>query len=480
MRHRLAGLLLAALLSLTACQTPLASPPGSHPSSAPPAPRPLSLKLDGGWDVSGTLHDRLPGQFIGDVWPDAAVAAGPGAVLVVTNGEVQLRSRAGALLTAALWSDLFAPAHVDPSFMVFDPRAIFDASSGRFFVSILASGRCPNTARCPVAVLLAVSTTSDPRAFDAASWHVFDLQPTTALPAGDILDFDSLAVSTTAVVMIVHPLNALSNNQLGIQLWMLPKAGLLAGVAPVSWPEFDQVTDDSGAGLNALMPVRGATGAGPLYLAGLSPGSRCNLDVTAVEDGAGAPRATSHTIAVPVTCPAATFAPQPGTATGLAVGITGGGLASEPIYRDRHIWIAWTTGYRSAGAAVPAVAWAEIDVSHWPQPPTLVQESVLGGAGTATFYPVLAAGAGGTMVMAFGRSGPSELPSLYFTGRQRGDPAGGLREPVLVKASARAARQGRFGDYLAAAADPADGSVWLLGTYVQADVKSGMWLGHVT
>jgi hypothetical protein len=330
-------------------------------------------------------------------------------------------------------------------------------------------------------VLLAVSASSDPRAFDAAGWHTYDLQPSTGLPPGVALDFDSLAASAGAVVMIVHTLDRRSNSQLSTRLWVLPKAGLLAGTTPGSWFDLDQIRDDTGSGVSQLMPVRGSTPADHRYLAGISRTARgCYLDVTAIDGPPEAPRLTSRTVASSIECDAPTSAAQPGTSTPLAVGITGGGLASEPLYRDGHIWMAWTTGRNYGAGLVPAVASAEIDVTHWPQPPTLTQESDLGGPGTGNFYPVLAAGAGGTMVMFFGRVSSSEFPSLYFTGRQKGFPPATLRRPILVKASARATEEGRFGDYFAAAADPADGSVWTLGTYVLADGKSGMWLAHVT
>jgi hypothetical protein len=50
------------------------------------------LTLGGGWDVTGKLHAFSDArQFLGDAIPDAAVAVGPGAILVATNAEVQLR-----------------------------------------------------------------------------------------------------------------------------------------------------------------------------------------------------------------------------------------------------------------------------------------------------------------------------------------------------------------------------------------------------
>ena len=525
-RARPTDVLVIALLALAGCQVSGLSahlPAGSKPAATAtrqPQP-PLSLKLVGGFDVS-------PAHLYA-IAPDAALAVGPSLLFIAENDEVRLQDRSGTVIAATTLRKMFAPAGLTPEEGVTDPRAVFDAASGRFFLSatILPYVSCPDRP-CPTGSVLAVSTSGAPQRLDPTSWHLYDTPgflPGASLP-GVMMDFDGLAVTADAVLISMNPFTrTAAGTAIGAfsRLRILDKARVLAGEPIPAWVDLDRSKDEAGVEVQGLQPASTTGPADPTFLLGsgfetqpgvgpeveepdalsqpllaastpasspgagqatIGPDAPCRITVSRLTGSPNAPILTTRAVESALGCTHAPWAAQPGGGSPLTVG--GIGLSSRPVYRDGHIWLARTVAHVFANGAVAVIVLMELDVSRWPQTPVVVRETMLGSDGVWSFYPALSAGAGGVLVLAYDRSSSSEFPSLYFTGRRKDDPVGRLRSPTLVKAGAAAqhatiggAGRNRYGDYFDATADPNDGTVWVLAEYLAGVDRRGMWLGHV-
>jgi hypothetical protein len=413
-------------------------------------------------------------------------------VLTANNSEVRLQDRAGNAIASGYLRSLFGAAHVTPAELQTDPRAVYDTGSARFVVAATThpAVNCVRTA-CPTGILLAVSTTSSPSDLGAPSWHAWDLPgwAADAAPPGQYLDFPGLGVSAGVIVLsvgVVHMSPPPGTLGTTLRIRVVDKAAAVTGTSAPAWSDIDQPRDDTGSEIQNLQPavMSGGTSAASMFLVGVSPpgSGTCRIIVAALGPSSTAPPLTARSAGSRLGCTGPTFARQPGAANPLASG--GYGLSSRPFYRDGHLWFVRTVGSDSGSERVAEVHWGEVDVSRWPAPPTVVQESLLGAPESWAFFPALTIGAGGTVVVAFARSSASEPPSIYFSGRQPRDPVGTLRLPMLVKAGLAAqtlsGANNRYGDYFDATVDPADESVWLLGEYTRSGTADGMWLAHVT
>jgi len=138
--------------------------------------------------------------------PNEDVATGPSDVVEVVNSTIYIFSRAGAVLGSA---DLNVFMDVLSGYHSSDPRVIYDASAGRFWVTVTevpnsysSPSNCPNSAP----VLIAVSGSSNPLPF--SGWIVYGLPmatfPNPQAPSQKPTEFGDqpgLGISTNTVTV---------------------------------------------------------------------------------------------------------------------------------------------------------------------------------------------------------------------------------------------------------------------------------------
>ena len=155
-----------------------------------------------GTSQASAIHTFGAGQEVTP--PNEDVAAGPSDVVEVVNSTIYIFSRAGAVLGSAdlnVFMDVFSGYHSS------DPRVIYDASAGRFWVTVTEvpdSYSSPNN--CPISapVLIAVSGSSNPLPF--SGWTVYGLPMktfggTTGQPLTEFADQPGLGISTNTVTV---------------------------------------------------------------------------------------------------------------------------------------------------------------------------------------------------------------------------------------------------------------------------------------
>jgi hypothetical protein len=82
---------------------------------------------------------------------------------------------------------------------------------------------------------------------------------------------------------------------------------------------------------------------------------------------------------------------------------------------------------------VVGVKVTQYDVSRWPEPPTIVTDSVISAEGIWYFYPALTVDSFHNVAVGMNRSSRDEFGSLWVSGRLVGDPPGQFRPPTPVK-----------------------------------------------
>jgi hypothetical protein len=113
------------------------------------------------------------------------------------------------------------------------------------------------------------------------------------------------------------------------------------------------------------------------------------------------------------------------------------------------------------------------------------QDGRLGQAGVWLFYPAVAVDAANNAVIALSRSSASQFVSAAWAVHAAADAAGVTQAPVQFKAGAaryqRTDAEGvnRWGDYLGAAVDPADGTFWVVGAYAATSTTWGTWVSNL-
>src|SRR5262252_7290318 len=103
-------------------------------------------------------------DFTNTIPPDGAVAAGPASLVLSTNGSLTIRGKTGTLIASASLAAFFASVR-QAGESAFDPRAIYDAGAGRFFVSAggkITNPGCTAGVNCVSHFFLAVSKTANP------------------------------------------------------------------------------------------------------------------------------------------------------------------------------------------------------------------------------------------------------------------------------------------------------------------------------
>ncbi|MDE2149272.1 MAG: hypothetical protein KGJ55_05440 [Gammaproteobacteria bacterium] len=163
--------------------------------------------------------------------PDQALAVGQGFVLEGVNLAITVYdANTGVQLTPAVGlNDFFK---LSPDAFTSDPKALYDAQTGHWFVTILEI----NPSFTAASVLIAVSQTSDP----TGSYNIFALDSTDTATPGCPCFGDQPLIGADANGFFVNTNEfGLSNSAfVGTQIFAVDKAALAAGSATVNTQSF--------------------------------------------------------------------------------------------------------------------------------------------------------------------------------------------------------------------------------------------------
>ena len=471
--------------SLSQRGAPRLAPLGSTVASSPVA----STTPETLTSFPGTSQAVATNAFGGDqevTPPNEDVAASPSDVVEVVNSTIYVYTRYSDEIVGA--ADLNVFMNVPSGYHSSDPRVIYDASAGRFWVTVTEVPDNYSPGNCPAAqpVLIAVSASSNPLPF--SDWIVYGLpmatSPNEVPVATEFGDQPGLGISSYAVTVTWDDYTCANQFQ-GSEIDVLQKV------------DFEHATGNSSLyffydGPFAPQPVQGLGLMSLTYIVANESdclGNGCSNGVpdALVQAFTGTPESAGGVVNQP-------FHYLPMTPT--AVNDTTGFLppADQPspgpqlqtnddrflnaVWENGKIWAADGTSCVPSGDSVQRDCLNYVDIAasgtSIATNPTLVNQlNDVGVNGSDLFYPAVALDAAGDLVTVFDESStallPSTLDASIASGATNLSPFHTLHTSTTyyngndLFAGACDSEGCRWGDYSGAAQDPLNPKdVWVV------------------
>ena len=423
--------------TLTSRTMSMFAPSAASSSSSVGPQAPLATSSGSGVSVGLTLNGVFGGapNPCGCTPPDTNVGVGPRHVFEMVNiaGIIYLKDGTIVKNTFSLGQLFQAP---DNS-VIGDPEVMFDAASGRWFVSSIIA---PNN------VEFGVSTSDDP----TGTFVLYTVSGGSTFP-------DQPFIGTNADKFVIS-VNAFNKNSLaGAEFWVFNKAELVNGASAI-----DFVVVGPNPALFSAHPAQHLTTSTTFYLASVAFGSATSANLVAISGvPPGTTSVTVNNFAVsPITNPPK--ATQPTTGTKLN---TNDDRVLSAVWESGVLWFSLTDTCQPSGDAKLRSCVRLIEIATGGTgAPTKLQDFDYGIANSYLFYPAVSL-SNGKLVLVFGESSSTVFPSLLVTGRLPTDPVSTLQSAVVVRAGTANDESTRYGDYFRAVTDPAGGSFWVAGEY---------------
>jgi len=430
------------------------------PANTPAGPV-IEQKLAGFPVMDLTRQVGLYGSDQSEEPPDTQLAAGPVNVAEADNSALSIWSKSGSLLVSA---DLNLFFHVPAGYTFGDPRILYDARSGRWFLTGFSFNAMNDSSES-----IAVSSTSDP----TGSWNTYLLAAFT----GVLGDQPMTGISDDKVVISWNDFT--STSFIGQQTFVLQKSDLLSGIT-VNYNYWNPDTVRF-----RIVPSQSLTSTSTEWLtynnAHCPTSPTCNLGTPTIGVVAinGTPRAGNVTWTETDPGLAATTRPpvprQPG-------GVVADALIDDrflsAVWQNGSLWVSGNDGCLPAGDSTTRSCMRLIEIST-AGTPTVAQDFDAASNGFDLYYPAVAVDSSGDLFIAFSESSLSLYPSARGVDSLAATPM--TFENSITIASGQTSYSGtRWGDYSGAAQDPLDpADVWLTAEYQANSLNAADW-GTVT
>jgi hypothetical protein len=391
---------------------------------------------------------------------DAAIAAGPTQILVVTNNQFGVYDKqTGALLASGLHIHFFGHEAGGG----FDPKCYYDPAADRFVMVVLEVAEDPDRALIDIAVTQTGDATG--------AWHRYLFDATMPAGAGTNTwaDFPGLGFDDAHVYLTTNQFAFRDSFEFSrLRVWR--KAELYAG-APASHLDFAPLLNADGTDGFAPKPARPLepTGVGRVFA---TRPRGADFVTTWTVTGTWPDLVLNDPVAVSVGRYArGRDAPQPGS---MELIDTRDCRTHDVVWRGGR----WHTAFNEWIPSTPdpadttgttALRYVEITDDG-----VAARDVTWATSGSYLFYPAVSVDPAGNVAMVYGRCSASEYASMYHARL----PAGGTFQPSgRIVAGFGAIETGRWGDYNAVANDPVDPEVvWLYGGFGAAANRWGSWV----
>lgn len=421
-------------------------------ATAPSVPTPQTVTV-------GLILEGAPGGSpnpCGCSPPDVIAGAGPNHVFEMVNLAGIIYTKTGAVARAAFGLDSFFGL---PASSMSDPQVSFDASSGRWFASIID---IPNSR-----VVFAVSTSNNP----TGTFNLYAVTDGTNLP-----DQPVTGTNDDKYVISVNDFNSAGTRFLGVHYWVVNKSDIVSGATTI---HFATNTPDSS--MFSLHPAQHLSSSTTFYMVTDCTGtcitsstSRTStetvISITGLPPAAITVSSSSFSIATSVIGPDAA---QPGTSTLLR---TNDNRVESVAWESNSLWASWNDACVPSGDTATRTCLRLVQATTSGATATKAQDFDFAASGQYYFYPAVSSFQG-QLVVSFGTSSSSVFPSAMATGRGSSDPLNTVQAPATVKSGTTIDTSNRYGDYFGAATDPTPTSAstfWVAGEY-RADSTFQNW-----
>ncbi|MCC6678045.1 MAG: hypothetical protein IT436_12965 [Phycisphaerales bacterium] len=403
-------------------------PPTFDPNWKPQEPAIIARE-----DDTDFGFEAVPGT--GWTPPDPEMAVGTGHVVAIVNGQIAFFDKSGANLfrdeiegATGFWGPVGAGG------FVFDPEALYDASTNRFMVMA-----CERTGGQSF-FLYAVSDDANP----VGTWHKYRFN-VTALGGNDIdspnFAFDATSITLTADFFAPDD----------FLVFTVDKAAVLAGL-PSPATRSLLVTGSHSYGV----PPMNSPAPAQYLIQSFEASSNTAVRFHAVRN----PLTTPTRVTFDLTVPEYRFPTPP----------TQQGTSSRPTLFEPRFWSCsyrngslWAVHHITTAAVTSRtrVRWYEFRMNGWPASgtnPSLAQWGEIdAGVSNHAYFPSIDANDAGDAAITYARSGPTEFISMWRAVRRHTDAPGTMRAQTLVRASTTPFTAAtRWGDYSATRPDPAN------------------------
>lgn len=401
----------------------------------------------------------------GDVVPpDTMGAAGPDHLVTLLNSDFGVLDKStGAILQRvslqSFWGSLGTAAG-EPANIPFDPKVLYDTSSGRFLAVTLGGTSAPDSW-----ILIAVSSSPDP----TGAWNKWAIdadKDNNVQQFNNSADFPGLGVDAFNVYVTANMFSASSSQY--SKVWVIPKAQLLAGTNPITWFEFR-----APPGSDFTMQPAHTFGTSPAEYF-LYEGAVNHLAMAWIDNASGTP-VWHAPLSVPVAPYASTGslegAPQIGNTNPIDTADT---RLLNAVYRNGSLWGTHTVP--GAASLKTEVAWYRIDTGAG----AVLAQGRISDPARWYYYPSIGVNRDNVAAIGFSGSSSTEYVGGYYTVVQ---PASGIADVVGLLKDGEApyfktlgGSSNRWGDFSATVVDPADNvTFWTVQEYALApDPVSGV------
>src|SRR5712664_3283093 len=366
--------------------------------------------------------------------PDVIVGAGPNHIFEMVNLAGIIYTKAGAVARATFGLDSFFGL---PASSMSDPQVSYDASSGRWFASIID---IPGSR-----VVFAVSTTNDP----TGTFNLYAVTDGTNLP-----DQPVTGTNDDKYVISVNDFNSAGTRYLGVHYWVVNKSDVVSGAST-----FHFATNTPNSNMFSLHPAQHLSSSTTFYMVTdctgtCVPSATSQTNTETVISITGLPPATvtvsssSFSIATSVIGPDAA---QPGTSTLLR---TNDNRVESVVWESNSLWASWNDACVPSGDTATRTCLRLVQATTSGATATKTQDFDFSTNGGYYFYPAVTSFQG-QLAVSFGTSSGTVYPSALVTGRASSDPANTLQAPATIRAGSAPDTSTRYGDYFGAATDPA-------------------------
>jgi hypothetical protein len=390
-----------------------------------------------------TLQDK------GHLPPDDAIAAGPKHLVCMANSQLQVRTLGGKLLSELSLLEFFPQ---DTTGFIFDPRAVFNAASGRFIVIALGV----NYDKKLSSMCLAVSKNADP----TGGWnkYIFKAVRGTNKEWADYpcVGYDGQAIYV-GTNMVSFTTFQLTGNR--VFIFDLAKASAGAGVSPKVLEDVVLPRPFSADPVYTPVPVQMVNGEGPGLL--VTQGGRSGMVVYHFENPLTSPDLDGSFVDT-------SDFEDPGhiSQSGSSVKLDAGDTRVQVgVFRDGVLWTCHTVSGDGASGGRAAVRFYRIDPSG---DGALLDDDTIQSSSLSFSMPAIMPDASGNAVAVFQSGSASGFGSVHhalYDGL-----TGTFSAPLLtLKGTSsyempKGAKVARWGDYTSAALDVATGKrVWISG-----------------
>jgi hypothetical protein len=410
----------------------------------------------------------------GFIPPDVQMAAGPFQIVEAVNGRITIFNKNGSTASSSFPSAFFSGLGTVATDGPFDPQVVFDEYLQRFI--LLYSTR--NDAAGRSTMLMAVSNSKDA----TGSWSLFGFNARVdgSTPTTNWCDYPHLGYSRDTIEVTCNMFVAATpTNFAYVKVRTFSASQLSGGPGCCFFWDFVDLRDGP-FGLNHVFTVQpaamhNAVPSDGAFLAASqgSGGNGNNIHVYRITnqleccngDAVGptlnvAERQVNNYSAPPQ-------ATQPG---GVQAIDTGDSRLLYAVFDFPTMFVGHNTGFGSNSA----VAFTEWDISGYPNMP-LLNDWVLGSAGTDRYYPAADSRIDHEKSMVFSASGSTTNAESRFVDIPKSSTCTSCTNGEFVQRSGAGTYlqldnrgRNRWGDYLDASRDPDAIGIWIGGEFVAA------------